>query len=201
MPLEVYADWLEERGDERAVGARWLADAGKEPVRLRVGWFWPSLDRSPAGLPFSIRELMPRGLEPFPSFPDALFSAVNAATERLGRVEINEFEEALQAFEERSGAGMGYAELLAAGGMPLAEGMRTLVQYTGRPGRNGDEWLWRRRTGRGWPRAARWLHWWEHLPSQIFDRLTGGRLSGTVREYATFREAIEDAARVLEAET
>lgn len=30
-PLDVYADWLEERGDERAVGMRWLAERERRP--------------------------------------------------------------------------------------------------------------------------------------------------------------------------
>lgn len=38
----LYADWLEERGDERAAGYRWMAERGKWPYETisRVGWRW-----------------------------------------------------------------------------------------------------------------------------------------------------------------
>ena len=36
----VFADWLEEQGDERAAGYRWLARQGKFPRRGGSSWDW-----------------------------------------------------------------------------------------------------------------------------------------------------------------
>ena len=48
LNLHVYADWLEEAGDEKAAGVRWLAENGKRPDKYihrrfgstKVPWEW-----------------------------------------------------------------------------------------------------------------------------------------------------------------
>jgi len=36
----VFADWLEERGDETAAGWRWLNAEGRTPVNISTKWGW-----------------------------------------------------------------------------------------------------------------------------------------------------------------
>lgn len=47
VPLDVYADWLEERADPLSVGVRWLATNGKSPIRNADGCEWYRRDRFP----------------------------------------------------------------------------------------------------------------------------------------------------------
>lgn len=78
MPLEVYADWLEERGDERATGARWLADHGKEPCPVGQLWRWLP-ERDPRGLPPDVYAELPPTAQPFATALTALLVGINAA--------------------------------------------------------------------------------------------------------------------------
>lgn len=95
MPLAVYADWLEEKGDERSVGARWLAEHGKWPRRVCAGWWWTSLEIDASGLPPSLRSRLVLPTEPYRTFGEALFAAMEATILRLHESPIDEQAELL----------------------------------------------------------------------------------------------------------
>jgi hypothetical protein len=40
MPVAILADRLEEVGDGRAIGLRWLVENGKRPMRYAGSWAW-----------------------------------------------------------------------------------------------------------------------------------------------------------------
>jgi hypothetical protein len=59
----VFADWLEEQGDSRAAGYRWLCRHGKLPRRSNNSWEWwqygDRVDSAPEDLPAAIWDRLP----------------------------------------------------------------------------------------------------------------------------------------------
>ncbi len=90
VPLAVYADWLEDRGDDLARGVRWLAVNDRRPrwISRRRGYEWPPSTGTPSNLPLGLhhrlweRYPMRRDGEPDAvAFSDAIHRVAAVLTE------------------------------------------------------------------------------------------------------------------------
>ena len=92
----VFADWLEDHGDGRAVGYRWLSRHGKLPRRGINTWdWWRFGDRAECtaeDLPSAIWDRLPG--KPYPRIPDckeypAFRDAVSAICKAINSLEAD----------------------------------------------------------------------------------------------------------------
>lgn len=60
---QIFAEWLDARGDWRAEGYVWMARHGKRPLRNPILWKWWTLGRN--GAPSAIDETMEEFLDGF----------------------------------------------------------------------------------------------------------------------------------------
>lgn len=81
------AEWLVARGDDLAVGYRWLAEHGKHPYRAHTTWDWWNADSHNSDvirLPNSLWELLPS--PPVADFPRCKeWSKRRSAEEAVGK--------------------------------------------------------------------------------------------------------------------
>lgn len=84
----LFADWLEERGDGRAAGYRWMARRRKKPSRAPYTWDWwheDSTNRREIVLPDAVWRLL--DAPPAERFPNCKeFPSLAAAEEEICRV-------------------------------------------------------------------------------------------------------------------
>lgn len=162
MPLAVYADWLEEVGDERAEAVRWLADRGKQPILAGNRWFWRPFWRDTRGVSPTLRRVIGG---PFVRFDESLRAAVFAVRETdVGS--IDEFADTLQWFARNP---RGVPEI-GRDDVPVETPERWLISNRIHP-RDVDH------TGWTWTRSTEWVDGTiGTLPGPVFDRLLeGGR--------------------------
>lgn len=222
VPLSLYADWLEEHGDERFPAVRWMADHDKRPEGEHGRFHWSPLTDCPNGLSPTLMERLATVREtdePFDEFAKVLSWGIYVVNELVVERGLDERIDMFRHYDTlgnwRSRAFL--PRWLRSLGDETADGLDWLMKWERHPKPVLDD---------VWESDNRSLfdgefHSWTSgqsnmvvrgasspvLPIVLFESLTGGRrrsepyrersVDRLVQQYESVEAAITDAARAV----